>query len=108
VIIEAFLRGRPVVGTRAGGIPDIVQHEVNGLLVPQGDSVALAEAIERLLGDRALAVRLGANALEYVSGWLATPAEYADNVRASVDDALDPETPSRNGRRAGAWSRAEG
>jgi glycosyltransferase involved in cell wall biosynthesis len=101
VIIEAFLRGRPVIATRAGGIPDIVKHEVNGLLVPQDDAEALAAAIERLLSDRDLAARLGASALEYASGWLATPAEYADNVRAIVESALGADH-AGNGQRVAA------
>ena len=49
VAIESFVRGRAVVGARAGGIPDIVEHEHNGLLVPPGDPYALAAAIERVL-----------------------------------------------------------
>src|SRR5262249_1873729 len=49
VAIEAFLRGRAVVGAQAGGIPDIVENERNGLLVPPGDPYALAVAIERVL-----------------------------------------------------------
>ena len=47
VAIEAFVRGRAVVGARAGGIPDIVEDGVNGLLVEPGDVDALAAAIER-------------------------------------------------------------
>ena len=62
VIVEAFCRGRPVVGTRSGGIPDLVEDDVNGLLVPADDAEALAAALERVLGDVALAERLGAGA----------------------------------------------
>src|SRR5213075_2252867 len=64
VAIESFLRGRPVVGARAGGIPDIVEHDRNGLLVPPGDPYALAAAIERVLFEPGLAERLGAAARE--------------------------------------------
>jgi glycosyltransferase involved in cell wall biosynthesis len=42
VIVEAFCRGRPVVASRVGGIPDLVQDEGNGLLVEVGDTHALA------------------------------------------------------------------
>ncbi|MGH2996638.1 MAG: glycosyltransferase family 4 protein, partial [Gaiellaceae bacterium] len=45
VVIEAFCRGRGVVGSRAGGIPDLVEHERNGLLVDGGDPEALADAL---------------------------------------------------------------
>jgi glycosyltransferase involved in cell wall biosynthesis len=88
VVIEAFLRGRPVVATRVGGIPDIVEHEVSGLLVPPGDNEALARAIERVLTDHDLAVRLGAAARERAALWLATPTDYAHNVRSVVDAVL--------------------
>ena len=59
VFLEAWLHGKPVIGARAGGIPDLVKHEQTGLLVPFGDAAALAAAIRRLLADSALALRLG-------------------------------------------------
>lgn len=85
VIIEAFLRGRPVVASRVGGIPDIVEHEVNGLLVEPGDTEGLARAIQRLLTDGELAQRLGTAGHASVGRWVATPDEYADNVLALVE-----------------------
>ena len=60
-VVPARPRG---VGSRAGGIPDIVQDGVNGLLVEPGDAASLAAAIERILTDHDLAVRLGAAAAE--------------------------------------------
>ncbi|HUK43858.1 MAG TPA: glycosyltransferase family 4 protein [Gaiellaceae bacterium] len=89
VVIEAFMRGRAVVGTRSGGIPDIVEDGVNGLLVEPGDASALAAAIERILDDDDLASRLGAAAGESAARWVASPAEYADRMRALVDGALE-------------------
>jgi glycosyltransferase involved in cell wall biosynthesis len=59
-VIEAFSSGLPVVTTRAGGIPSMVQHERTGLLVDIDDPQALADAIVRLLDDTALASRLAA------------------------------------------------
>lgn len=50
-LIEAAAAGRPVVATRVGGIPEIVEHGVTGFLVPPGDPIALAEAITALLRD---------------------------------------------------------
>jgi phosphatidyl-myo-inositol dimannoside synthase len=60
VFREAGRFGLPVVGTRAGGIPDAVEDGVNGLLVPPDDPDAAAEAILRIVDDPELAGRLGA------------------------------------------------
>jgi glycosyltransferase involved in cell wall biosynthesis len=68
-IIEAFACGLPVVTSRAGGIPYIVEHERNGLLVDCGDHSALAAAALRLLDDPALARRLIADGLADVERW---------------------------------------
>jgi glycosyltransferase involved in cell wall biosynthesis len=48
---EALASGLPIVGTTVGGIPDLVEHGVNGLLVPPGDPPALAGAIRALADD---------------------------------------------------------
>ena len=88
VAIEAFLRGRAVVGARAGGIPDIVEDERNGLLVAPGDPYALAASIERVLFEEGLAARLGAAAHESAARWRSTPDEYADRVLAIVESVL--------------------
>jgi len=61
-LIEAMAAGLPVVASRVGGIPAIVQHEENGLLVEAGDGRALSEGLRRILGDPQLADRLGRNA----------------------------------------------
>ncbi len=57
-VLEAQATGVAVVGTRAGGIPDFVFDEDNGLLVPSGDEQALAKALERLVTDGELRARL--------------------------------------------------
>lgn len=59
VLAEANACGRPVVGTRVGGIPSFVQDGENGLLVPPGDAAALADALARVLLDPGLAARMG-------------------------------------------------
>ncbi|HXM54756.1 MAG TPA: glycosyltransferase family 4 protein [Candidatus Dormibacteraeota bacterium] len=58
-LIEAGAAGRPVVATDVGGVSDLVEDGVNGLLVPSGDADALAGVIETLLRDRELAARMG-------------------------------------------------
>lgn len=80
----AMTFGVPVVGTRVGAIPDVVDDGVSGLLVPPGDVPALAAAIARLVGDRDLARRLGARAATDARdrfGW--------DGVATAVLQALD-------------------
>jgi colanic acid/amylovoran biosynthesis glycosyltransferase len=66
VLIEAMALNVPVVSTDVTGIPELVEHERTGLLVPQHDPPAIAAAIERLLADRAAAATLAANARERV------------------------------------------
>jgi len=65
-ILEAMACGRPVVSTNLGGIPEIVVHGENGFLVEPGDSMELAEAICKLLGDRVRAEGMGKKGAEYV------------------------------------------
>ena len=60
VLTEAMAYGLPCVSTNVCGIPEIVVDGETGLLVPPGDSAALAAALLRLLGDPAHAARLGA------------------------------------------------
>jgi L-malate glycosyltransferase len=59
VLLESMAAGAPVVATRVGGTPEAVQDGVTGLLVPPGDPVALARAIDRLLSNPELASTLG-------------------------------------------------
>jgi glycosyltransferase involved in cell wall biosynthesis len=51
VVTEALYLGTPIVATHVGGIPEIVEDGVDGVLVPPADSKALADAVVRLLGD---------------------------------------------------------
>jgi glycosyltransferase involved in cell wall biosynthesis len=88
VVIEAFARRRPVVGSAVGGIRDIVRPEHSGLLVPPGDATALADALVRVLSDRELAERLAAGGLADGKRFHWLPDEYADAVRQLVDRAL--------------------
>jgi glycosyltransferase involved in cell wall biosynthesis len=85
VVIEAGCRARAVVGSRVGGIPDVVADGETGVLVPPLDVDALATALVRLLSERALAERLGGEGRTRVEQWLVTPEEYARRVRELVD-----------------------
>ena len=64
--LEAGVAGVPVVGFEVTGTVDAVVDGTTGLLVPRGDSGALAKALMRLLGDEALRARMGAAARERV------------------------------------------
>jgi len=57
-LMDAMAGRRPIVATRAGGIPELITHEQNGLLVPTKDVPALGAAIVRMMEDRELAARL--------------------------------------------------
>jgi glycosyltransferase involved in cell wall biosynthesis len=61
-ILEAFARGVAVVATPVGAVPEVVEHQRNGLIVKTGDVGELAAALERLISDGELRRRLGANA----------------------------------------------
>jgi glycosyltransferase involved in cell wall biosynthesis len=84
VLVEAFCRGRGVVGTRAGSIPNLVVDGVSGVLVEPDDPHALADALVRVLSDRALAEQLAEGARAAAAPWLQTPEEYAQRMRELV------------------------
>lgn len=67
-IVEALACGLPVVSTPVTGIPEVVRHGENGLLIPSGDAGALADAIERVMRDRGLYERMRASARPSVVG----------------------------------------
>jgi glycosyltransferase involved in cell wall biosynthesis len=59
VLVEAMSAGLPIVASRVGGIPDLVKHGENGLLVPPANTGALERAISDLLSDKAKRKRMG-------------------------------------------------
>lgn len=65
-VLEAGAAGLPIVASDSGGIPDIIEHEVTGLLAPVEDHQALADGLVRMIQDRDLRVRLGLAARERV------------------------------------------
>jgi glycosyltransferase involved in cell wall biosynthesis len=65
-VIEAMAMKLPVISTTVTGVVEIVEHGTSGILVRPEDSVALADEIEKLTHDRALAVSLGENARKRV------------------------------------------
>jgi glycosyltransferase involved in cell wall biosynthesis len=67
VVIEAMAAGIPVIGTDAEGVPEIIDHQRNGILVPPGDSDALAGSMRLLAEDSGLRERLGRQARQDVT-----------------------------------------
>lgn len=84
-VCEANACGVPAVVTSAGGLPDVVRHEVTGLVVPVDDPPALADAIARLLKDPSLHERLAKYALAFATGQFAWPVVAARTERALMD-----------------------
>lgn len=64
VLLEAMANSKPVIGTNLGGIRDLIDHGKNGLLVQPGETVELAQAMEKLSADSALRAEMGRNAAE--------------------------------------------
>ena len=84
-IIEAFASGVPVIASRMGGMPELVQDGVNGLLVPPGDVRAWRAAIDCLLDDD-VSERLGDGAY---ATWAArfSPTQAASELERAYADA---------------------
>jgi glycosyltransferase involved in cell wall biosynthesis len=66
VLLEAMATGVPVVATRVGGVPEIVQHGVTGYLADPDDEGALVSAVQALIDDQGLRLRVGRQAREFV------------------------------------------
>ncbi len=81
-VVEALAVGTPVLAMEAGGVAEVVRDGVNGLLVPAGDTAALADAVRRYFADEDLRVRLRDHAAESV-------ADYsAERVFTRLEDVL--------------------
>lgn len=59
VLLEAMAMEKPVVASNVGGIPDLVKHQFNGLLVKPGNVAELTNALERILSDKVLSSKMG-------------------------------------------------
>ena len=87
VVAEAMAVGKPVVAANAGGLPEIVEDEVTGLLVPPGDPSACAAAVTRLLADPALRARFGAAGRRQAEQRF-DPAVHAERVMAAYREVV--------------------
>ena len=89
VVLEAFARGRTVVATNAGGIPDIVTDDRDGILLPPGDVEALtARRSSAFSRTRPSRQRLGAAAHTTSDAWRQTPEDFARRYRDLVERVL--------------------
>jgi glycosyltransferase involved in cell wall biosynthesis len=106
VLLDALLMGKPIAATRAGGIPEIVEDGVSGLLAPVGDSPALGAHIARLVSDRELAQRLGAAARSKVNEFsVERMAERTLEVYGRAIARHSPDGRAETSRRTAAASR---
>ncbi len=88
-VLEAGLARLPVVATEVGGIPEIIENEKSGLLVPAKNAEALAQAIERLKNDKGLRASLAENLYQKVS------TEFSKRKMLEKTFALYDEVPAR-------------
>jgi glycosyltransferase involved in cell wall biosynthesis len=77
-LIEAMAAGRPVVATRVGGVPDLVEDGVSGWLAPDGDAGAVAAALRLLLADPERRQAMGAAGRKHVAGTYGAERLLAD------------------------------
>ena len=78
-LLQAMAMAKPMVATQVGGIPGIMESGINGLLIPPENPQALAEAVIRLLDDKACAARMGQKARELITGKY-TAGQMAEQV----------------------------
>jgi L-malate glycosyltransferase len=86
-VLEAIAFGLPVVATRVGGIPYLLNEEETGLLVPDGDVAAMVSAVRRLLANPDLAARLSANGRKLAEScaWEPVRGQWEALFREMVD-----------------------
>jgi glycosyltransferase involved in cell wall biosynthesis len=87
VFLEAMAHGKPVVGGAHGGIPDIIEDGVTGLLVQHGDIDALAQALESLLSNSDRATQMGARGKDRVAQKFSFE-EFEKQLTANLNRAL--------------------
>lgn len=93
-VLEAMSSGVPVIGSRHAGIPDVIEHEVHGLLVDPFDIPGLTEAMCRLVAAPALAAGLGRAAAKQVHNRY-TRERYLERLASLIDAAIATSSPLR-------------
>jgi len=107
VLREAFASGRPVIATKVGDIPEIIEHRQNGLLIEPGDSKALAAAILEFIRDPNLAAHCATNGLRYARKHFSFDEMMKAKLRADIalaGNCIDHETPANTPQEIGSRS----
>ena len=86
VLLEAMAAGVPMVATAVGGVPEVLSHEVNALLVPRQDVTQLANAIRRLLNDPLLRRQFADKGAEVVAQH--NPQSYFQSVVGLFEEVM--------------------
>ena len=86
VLVEAMMCGTPAIGSRVGGIPDVIREGENGYLVPPGDARALSTALEKALRDPDIEA-MGARARAFAEQFF-SEAGYVEGHRQMIEAAL--------------------
>jgi L-malate glycosyltransferase len=87
ILMEAMAAGLPVVATATGAVPDLIEHQLSGLIVPRADSVALAAAIKSVIEDVSRAQALGNAARQKMMDF--SPAKELSGWSSIYSDLLD-------------------
>ena len=97
VLVEAMSAGLPIVASRVGGIPDLVKHGENGLLVPPADAGALERAISDLLSDKPRRKRMGETGKKMCRPYsVEAMVEKIDNLYSTLLARIFYESASRD------------
>ncbi len=96
--LEAMAAGQAIVSSNVGGLPEMYEHDVSALLVPPSDAKTMAQALDRLVGDRVLTERLGAAAAARVKKDF-SPACVAEQVADFIESTLSFKARGQFGRR---------
>jgi len=93
VFLEASACGKPVIGTRSGGISDAIIDDLTGLLIDPDDPEACSEVLIRILGDERLARRLGRGGVDHVTqiaNWNTVASALVEDMRPGVGNGSVP------------------
>jgi glycosyltransferase involved in cell wall biosynthesis len=94
-LMEALWHGKPAIGTRVSGIPEIIQHDVNGLLVESGKPEEMAQAIGRLVVESDTRRRFSENAAAHIQAKGMTRKDMVRHYVELYDSVLTNSRPNR-------------